>query len=160
MHQQSKIVFHQISNDVKESGKKTALAKLDQAIESSLKPLMVVKAFILLDLFPDEMIIERDRIHLVAKELPGTRYIQTFDLENIAEVQVETTPLFSKLTLIDKTLKESKVEIKNLKTGEAMKARRIIQGLLSARDKKIDLSEIPDDEVIDKLEELGRVRAR
>ena len=41
---------------------------------------------------------------------------------------------------------------------DAIKARRIILGLIAAKSEKLDLSKIPRDEVAFKLEEIGKSR--
>jgi hypothetical protein len=59
------------------------------------------------------------------------------------------------LVIISKTFEKNEVKIRNLRTSEAIFARRIIEGLRIFGQKHIDTSGYTKDELVAKLEELS-----
>lgn len=49
--------------------------------------------------------------------------------------------------------------VKYLKKQEALKARRIIMGLIICHKEKVNLSKISKEELLDKVEEIGRIKS-
>lgn len=77
------------------------------------------------------------------------------DIKNISNVLINTTLFFSQLVFISKTFEENQIKIRNLRTNEAVYARRIIEGLRTFNTKQINTSTYSKEELILKLEELS-----
>lgn len=67
------------------------------------------------------------------------------------------TPFSASLKVASKEFKDNPITIKNLEPEDAIKARRIIQGLILSQREKIDFSKIEDKDIAKKIEELGKV---
>ena len=59
---------------------------------------------------------------------------------------------------LDLSTIENNIEVSFLKRTDALKARRIIEGLKILSDQKVDLSHIPTHELIEKVDNLGSVK--
>jgi hypothetical protein len=60
--------------------------------------------------------------------------------------------------IISKTYEENEAKISNLRTKEAVFARRIIEGLRIFENKKIDTSSYTKEELISKLKKLSTTK--
>lgn len=107
-----------------------------------------------IDFFPNTLVIEEDRVTIVTREFLSSA-VHSVDIRNIANVLINTTFFFSQLVIISKTFEENEIKIRNLRTNEAIFARRIIEGLRTFESKKINTSTYSIDELISKLEELS-----
>ena len=77
------------------------------------------------------------------------------DIKDISNIFINQTIFRSQLVIISKTFEENEIRIKNLKTKEAVFARRIIEGLRVFENKKIETSGYTKEELVAKLEELS-----
>ncbi len=78
-------------------------------------------------------------------------------IENINEVIVESNLIFSTLKLEETRAMEVDHMIKYLHRSDALRARRVIQGLLLFKKEKVDVTNISTEELASKVEEAGRV---
>jgi len=107
-----------------------------------------------LDLFPDTINIEEGRITIINRHFLSSE-VHSIDIKDISNIFINTTIFFSQLVIISKTFEENEVKIRNLRTSEAIYARRIIEGLRIFVSKQIDTSNYSADELIAKLAELS-----
>jgi len=106
------------------------------------------------DLFPDTINVEEGRITIINRHFLSSE-IHSIDIKDISNIFINTTIFFSQLVIISKTFEENEVKIRNLRTGEAIFARRIIEGLRIFVAKQIDTSCYTKEELIEKLKELS-----
>src|SRR3989344_7935217 len=106
------------------------------------------------DLFPDIINIEEDRITIVNRHMLSSE-VHSVDIKNISNILINNSILFSQLVIISKTFEENEIKLNNLRTKEAVLARRIIEGLRIFENKQIDTSSFAKDELIAKLKELS-----
>jgi len=71
-------------------------------------------------------------------------------------VLIETGWFWSKLKIIDIGYTEESIDVCYLKTKDAVRARKIIQGLVVAHKNGIDLSKYEQPDLPEKLEVLGK----
>lgn len=76
-------------------------------------------------------------------------------LKNIFDVIVETSLLFATLRLIDKNYIEQESSIRFLWKSQAMKAKNIIQGLVTAVSEGIDVTKCDTDDLVRKATKIG-----
>jgi len=81
--------------------------------------------------------------------------VHSVDIKNISNILINNSVLFSQLVIISKTFEENEIRIGNLRTKEAVFARRIIEGLRIFEKEQIDTSSYTKEELIAKLEELS-----
>lgn len=106
------------------------------------------------DLSPDTINIEEGRITIINRHLLSSE-VHSVDIKDISNIFINTMIFFSQLVIISKTFEENEIKIRNLRTKEAVFARRIIEGLRIFENKKIDTSGYTKQELIAKLEELS-----
>jgi len=102
-------------------------------------------------------VIEEERITVITRNFLSSE-IYSVDIRNIANVLINTTFFFSQLVIISKTFEENEIKIKNLRTSEAIFARRIIEGLRTLKNEKINTSAYSTDELISTLKELSTTK--
>lgn len=106
------------------------------------------------DPFPDVINVEEGRITIINRHFMSSE-VHSVDIKDISNVFINRTFLFSQLVIISKTFEENEIKIRNLKTDEAVYARRIIEGLRVFVNKQIGTSSYTKDELLAKLEELS-----
>lgn len=156
-----------ISNDPKKAGKfeaeKDAIKdenidkqKLDNLISVSNKILFSAQTVFPFDFFPKKIIIDFNQIHFVSKMFFLSDHIRSVDIRDIGDVSVALVPFFATLTITDKNFNDLPIVIKYLKKDDALKIRRIVQGMTISRKMDIDISTMEDDvNLVEKLEKLG-----
>lgn len=144
----------------KESAKKEEESnqKLEELVEASQKVLFTVKTNAPLDPFPDEIIIGLDKISVVEREFFMSDIIHTYPIKDIKDAVVSTGPLWSKLDLTIEGYQGGTLSLAGVKTDDAIRARRIIQGLKICEDEGIKLTNLKEEDVVAKIEEIGKAR--
>ncbi len=132
--------------------------KLEKLLDNSTTVVFKASTVWPFVLFPHEIIITLGDVSVVFGKFITSREIRTVSISKIAEVIVSTGFLFAKLRIIDIEYSQLSLELEFLSIKEAMKAKRLIQGLLFASKEGIDLTKIEDEHLIEKIEELGRVQ--
>lgn len=144
-----------VKENIKEEKKN--IRNLEDLLQSSKKVLFKASTFFPLNFFPDEVVIEPDKVTVTVRIFFFTGEVRSMEIVDVEDVTVEAGPFFATLIIVEKS-KVSTLIVKYLKTGDAIKARRIIQGLVLANKGGIDLSKIKDEELLKRVEELGRAR--
>lgn len=130
--------------------------KIDKLIDSQL-PIYRVQSFFPFDLFPDEIIVNQTEVSVILKHFFGSDRRYALNLKSISDVMVDSTPFFSTIKIVNKDYIENTVEVKFLKKDEALKMRKIIQGLIIANTRDIDLTKLTKEQIIEKTEKLGEI---
>jgi len=108
-----------------------------------------------MDLFPDTINVEEGRITVISRDFFFSSQVHSVDIKDISNVFINTRLFFAQLEIISKTFKDNVVRIENLRKGEAVYVRRLIEGLRTFESKKIDTSVYSTSELVSKLEELS-----
>ncbi len=125
-------------------------------VEKSKEHLAKVStAKIPIDLFPDEIIVDISHITIIFRQLFGAKQVRSIPLRGVVNVEVDSIPLRATLRLHDMKDKQNPVEISGLKKKDAEKVRRVIEGLIVADKKQIDLTKVDDQDLASKIETLG-----
>lgn len=111
------------------------------------------------DLFPDRIYIEQKQVIIISKQFFATSQDYQILIKNILMPIVESSIFFSTLRLevISGTQHDPPI-VRYLKKHEALKAKRIISGLMICDKEGIDLTTLPLEELIKKVEEIGRFK--
>ncbi|MBI4226375.1 hypothetical protein HY612_04645 [Candidatus Roizmanbacteria bacterium] len=132
--------------------------KIDKLLKKTQRVLYKISSVFPFDLFPNELVINENQVNVLKRRFFLSEDIETVLIKDIQLVIVETSPLFASLDIeILKPLSKS-IVIDYLWVNEALKARRIIQGLRSIEKEGIDIANQPVDELLKKLEIIGKVR--
>lgn len=140
----------------KVAGKETK--KLQSLGLQSDKVLFKVKAVFPFDFFPDELIVDETKVSVVTHTFFASAAIRSVGYDGIFNVITEHSLLFAKLKLTEVVYLDQPLEIDYLKKNDAMRARRIIQGMVMAKKEGIDTSKIDTETLLKKVEDLGRAR--
>lgn len=129
--------------------------KLDQAL-SKKKVIFKTKALFPFQLAPDEIIIDTFKVSFVYNVFLGTRTVETILFDNIGDLDIDVSFLFGALKILSLSHNGKWFEITHLKKDNAIKAKRILEGILIANKENISLENYTDvDKLAEKLEKLG-----
>ncbi len=132
--------------------------RLDQLQEQTSNVIMELSNIFPFDFFTDRLIIRPTKIDLVYGIFFFSDYIFSMLIKDLKAVKVSTGLLFSTMNFELQGYETNPPKIKFLSNSKAMKARRIIAGLMAAHQNNIDLTQIPVEELTSKVEEIGRAR--
>jgi hypothetical protein len=147
---------HEAEKDLQkqEAESKQQLSELTDAAQRVLFKTKTVFPF---DLFPNDVIVNDDKVDIVFREFFMAETIHSEMIEELKDVVVETSPFFATLRLVDTFNVETCV--KYLPTKDALKARDIIQGLVVAKKRGLDLTNMTKEEILKKIQAIGKVDA-
>ncbi len=130
--------------------------KLNTLIDKSQVELLTITSTFPFDLFPDTLRIDITQIHITIKEFFKSQRIHSIAIQDISDVFVDTSPWYASLRIAYKGLIEKSIKISFLKRNDALKAKKIIHGLMIGIKEGIDFSKlVNNDQLIEKLEDLG-----
>ena len=81
-------------------------------------------------LFPDEMIIFRDRVRLITRTLPAADMVIDMHIHDVAQVEADVGPIFGQLQVYPKLRTEEALLITRLFRKDALAAREILEDLI------------------------------
>ncbi len=151
----NKVIDQEIRKAAEEN-KKVQEEKLNHLVARSNGNLLRIKAVFPFDFFPDELIVDRNKVDIINREFLKSATIRSVLHRDITDVIVQTSLFFAKVTIVARSFTDQVHEIHFLKRHEAIRARRLIQGLVAAVRQGIDLEPFSDQELTVKIEELGQ----
>ncbi len=146
------------SEETPQPAKQTATQKLDKIVNKTNRVLHKTSSIWPFTMFIDDLVIDENKINFVFRTFFWSDHIHSILIRDISDVIVETSVLFARIKVIDRGFTEGSITISYLNKKEAILARRLIQGLAVAYENKIDLSSIPTEELVTKIEALGQVK--
>ena len=135
-----------------------AQQKLDSLIDRSQKVLLKISSVFPFTLFPHQLSIDINQVNIRLGQFFWTDRRQSINIKDIGDVIIDTVPFFATIKIIDKDYVENLIEINFLKKRDAIKARKVIQGLMVAAKEEVDLSLVDDRDLLDKIETLGKIK--
>jgi len=147
----------EIKREKRASNKRKRLnkRKVAKLVKKSNRILVSIRSHALpFDFFPDILNIEQERITIINRHMLSSE-VHSVDIKNISNILINNSVLFSQLVIISKTFEENEIKARNLRTKDAVFARRIIEGLRIFEKENIDTSGYTKKELIAKLEELS-----
>ena len=131
------------------------MQKFATVLNASEKILFKTSSVFPFDLFPDEITIDECKINIVFHEFFLSEDIHSITIDMIKDVKVEHGPFFASLKIVPDGYPGQPLEVRYLKRGDAVKARRIVQGLIVAKKQGLDLTKLDVYDFINKIESLG-----
>lgn len=122
--------------------------------------LLAVRSMRIFDPFPDKLIIDGSKVSFIHKDAFGVKSIHSVLIENITYVEAHTSLISGTLVIIDSSNFRHPIELKigSLRKEAAIRARKLIQGLIHAKALNIDFSNLNAFDLENNLEILGRVK--
>jgi hypothetical protein len=109
-------------------------------------------------LFPDKVVIRTHHIDIVHNMFFATGTSQRLQYSDIREVLVSYVPFFGSLEIVPMGPPDIFIKVNFLKKAEALRAKRVIVGLIECHRQKVDLSGYPHAELMAHLEEIGKTQ--
>ena len=133
------------------------LSRLKQLANRSHSVLFTITSIYPLDLFPDTITIDENKINIIKKELFGSENIHSILIEDITHVTASTGLFTATLEIVDSMNLRFPTTyiIRHLNIKKARIARRIIQGLITCKREAIDLSSYEKKDILEYLLDLG-----
>lgn len=131
---------------------------INSLAQKSNRILFKVSTFFPFDLFRDDVIVDENKLTVITREFFLSERVHSMRIETIAEIFVDVGPIFATIEIVEKDVPNSKIRVRYILKKDAMKLRKIVQGLILAKEKKIDLSVLDNKELLEKIEEIGRAK--
>src|SRR5581483_11200557 len=127
--------------------------KLNELVRKSNRRVISISTTFPWKFFPNTIDVEESRVTFSFRQLLSFQS-HSVDIKDISNVFIEAGLFFATLQVVSRTFVQNDIKIGSLRKKDAMKVRRIIEGLRILKSNDIDTSnyEIPD--LINKLEEL------
>jgi hypothetical protein len=145
-----------------------ALDKLAHTTAKGIDVLFKAESIFPLTLFPDTVILDRDKLSIIERRFFKVATTSTVRIEDILSADVNVGPFFGSVSVVPRVFtyqmsqkqqhgeEPSPASIKYLWKHDALKLNKIINGYMIARLKKIDTTKIPSGKLASLLEELGK----
>lgn len=131
---------------------------LHQVVQDAHTVLYTISSLFPFDLFPDKLIIRISHIDIMANVFLWSGSTQRILITNIRQVTLFENPFFAAIELTVKGLPEIVVTIKFLKKHEAIRAKRIMTGLIECYENNVDFTKYSMVELVNYIEDIGRAR--
>ncbi len=110
-------------------------------------------------LFPDTVIIDREKLTIVKRLFFATAKIISVPIADILSVEVDVGPFFGSIHISSRYFIRNPYSVNYLGRNYAIKLQRLLQGYIIAHERKVDCSGMGKEELKILLEDLGKVTA-
>lgn len=109
------------------------------------------------DFFPDLISIDENKVTILSQDFFFAYHVRSIVIEDISDVSVDTGILFASITIIDSSNYRFPIieKIKFVSKNNALLARKLLQGLILAKNKNINLTSISLAQAREQLCSLG-----
>lgn len=132
--------------------------RLSTLLEEVAKPLFTVRTVFPFVLFPDQIIIRPYHVDIITGLFFGSYATTRVQIADIRQMSVMYNPFFATLEIIPQGPLEQIVAVPFLRKKQAMRARRIIAGLIESHQQNVDLRRYGRRKLLEAMEALGRAR--
>ena len=144
-----------IFNGSPDKDKIEELSRLNKVVEGSNRVIFSTKSVFPIDFFPDEIVIEENKIDIKLGMFFFSKKIVSAPIATLNTAAATADLFFGTLRLEIEGDNANPRQICFLWPSEAMKARRVISGLILCHKQGIDLSKFDIEYVKKKVEEIG-----
>lgn len=136
--------------------------KFEKLIQKSDRVLLRIKSVFPFELFPDTIVIDESKVNIIHRIFFWTAAIQSIPIAHIQDIEVDTSVLFATLKILPSgfsvvSMTENWLKVNYLWRNDALRARRIISGLLIASREGVDLIKVDSINFVKKIEQLGKI---
>jgi|SRR3990167_8638677 len=142
------------NNDARQN----ASTELTKLASESARVILDIKAVFPFNFFPDELMVDETKVSIHTNFFFYNKQVRSIEYSDIFNVVIQEGLFFAKLEIVDRYFSEQSITIEYLKKKDAVLARRIIQGMIIAKKKNIDLRSLPIHELMQKLDRIGQSR--
>ncbi len=135
-----------------------ALKQLDNLAHVSKQVILAIKTVFPFDFFQDELFVDVTKVSIHIHYFFYSKEVRSVEFKDIFNIIVQHGVFFASLEIVDKFFSAHPLVIRYLWKKDAIRARRIIQGMIIAQKQNIDIRAIPPNELVRKLETIGESR--
>lgn len=133
-----------------------AQAKLEKIVHASHRIIFQCKSVFPFDFFPDEIIIDLNKIDINRGLFFFTKQRISIPFKTVIGVTGINDLFFGSVVVETTGVEQTHVQVTKLWKNDAIKARRMIAGVLAAMTDNIDLAQLQPDYVERMVEEVGK----
>ncbi len=133
-----------------------AIDKIAKIKENIHPPLLKVSSIFPFHLFPDKLIIDREKISLIRRHSLLNKKVFPILISDLKTVTLNTSLLFGSLQFEIAGYETNPEPLIFLPKRKAVKAKRIIEALIIFKSKNIDVSKISNKKLINKCLSIGK----
>jgi hypothetical protein len=109
------------------------------------------------DLHPDKLVIDRLKISVVQRHFWGEEQVSSIFHQDVLSVSVHRVLFLSSLSILSRAYtSRGPIDVRNLRTQDALTARWIIQGMAIARQQGTDLEHLSREELLKLAQDIGK----
>ncbi len=112
------------------------------------------EAFFPLDLFPDSISVDKNKIDIVHREFFWTKRVFSILIEDLTTIKLSTGPVFATVYFEVRGYEKNPEPITYIKKADAIKLRNIVIGLAKAKKENINLNKV-DSKRVNALNKIG-----
>lgn len=118
----------------------------------------------IIPIFTGEIVIDTAKVTLIHRPFFFSERIHSISVKDISDVYIETVPFLATIYIVDTGFADvtapenTTVKIRWLWKRDAERARRIITGLMESVKEEVDLKNLDEEGLFERLEEIGKVR--
>jgi hypothetical protein len=128
---------------------------MDSIVGSSNRVLMKISTVFPFTFFPDTLVIDEAKVTIIHWNGFFTKTVFPILIENIMNVTLSTSLFFASLQFEVIGFETNPDPITHIQKSQAIKARKVITGLMTLKKQRIDLSGISTEELMQKIEQIG-----
>ncbi len=132
--------------------------KLDILVSRTQRTLLKFHGVFPFDFFPDTIRIDENKVDITYRHFFFFKHMFPIFIKNINAARVNTGVFFASLAVEVTGFEINPKPVNYLWKRDAIKARRIILGLVVAYKEGVDVSQIPTHELVEKVEEIGKAQ--
>ena len=113
-----------------------------------------IRSIFPLDTVPDALIVDENKVTVELRQILEVK-THVLLIGDIADVDLDTSALYATVRLLPRAAGAGWLIVSNLKKDEAARARQLISGLMLAKDRNVDLSQVSDADLCDQVAACG-----
>lgn len=156
LYSQPRYPFDRVTKNTEKKTKDES--KLDQTEIGAHRILFRARTVFPFDLFPDEIVIDENKVDLVYGVFFWSRQVVSVSINDLNGAISMTNIFFGSLELEVRGYDRNPIPIKYLWNKDANRARRIVNGLVACVKQGVDTSNLNLKSAKDKIEDIGSAR--
>ncbi|MBA3757548.1 hypothetical protein H0X09_01670 [Candidatus Saccharibacteria bacterium] len=108
------------------------------------------------NLFPDTITLDREKITIAKRFFFSVAKITSVPVRDILSVEADIGPFFGSIHIASRYFVTNPSVVTFLWRKDTLRLQRLLQGYIIAHERKLDCSNIPTDELIKILDDLGQ----
>lgn len=137
---------------------KNPTLQMSKLMDLNKNKILEIKNVFPFDLFQDRVIVSAHKVDLVYGVFFYSDYVVSMLIKDMKNAKVSTGIFFGTLTFELHGYETNPPPVKFLWREDAIKARRVIEGLIACCQNGIDITELDPNNIQEKIEEIGRAR--